>query len=339
MHMMQYHVSSKTAAYTSVSNEIPKHYQQHRLPGATFTECMQGPFGTVLRQMNTNGEWIVQQAQFFISKMVRIYPVALEPLGVLHCMLSGSVPTVLNGFGEVLLRENQIQFFYVPAGKGNQALFSKGYYESFQVGLSANYLSSFSQNGSPLSEQFQQLEQAAPKGSNAGTCPLSLQALDQIGKIKHCELQGLRKKLYYQARINDLMLLYLHALDDSQQLVVVNGNRYEKEMRQLASYITDNLENPLMIGQLAGKMGLHLQVMEKEFKKVHQQTIKSFIQDQRMKKACMLLADGKMSIIDVAYTVGYSDAAYFTNTFKKQLGLTPTEYQKRVKSSTDKGSQ
>ncbi|SEK49467.1 AraC-type DNA-binding protein [Chitinophaga rupis] len=337
--MMQYHVSSKTAAYTSVSNEIPKHYQQHRLPGATYTECMQGPFGTVLRQMIENGEWIVQQAQFFISKMVRIYPVALEPLGVLHCMLSGSVPTVLSGFGEVLLRENAMQFFYVPAGKGNTALFSKGYYESFQIGLSADYLSNFSQNGSPLSEQLLQLQQAAHKGSNAGTCPLSLQALDQIGKIKHCELQGHRRKLYYQARINDLMLLYLHALDDSQQLAVVNGNRYEKEMRQLASYITENLENPLMIGQLAGKMGLQLQVMEKEFKKVHQQTIKSFIQDQRMKKACMLLADGKMTIIDVAYTVGYSDAAYFANTFKKQLGLTPTEYQKRAKNNTGKDLQ
>jgi len=53
----------------------------------------------------------------------------------------------------------------------------------------------------------------------------------------------------------------------------------------------------------------------------------------------MLLADGKMTIIDVAYTVGYSDAAYFANTFKKQTGLTPTEYQKRAKGSTDKDVQ
>jgi AraC-like DNA-binding protein len=337
--MMQYRVSGKMVADTAVSNDVPKQYQHYLLPHATYKEYMQGPFGAVLRQMIVNDEWIVQQAQFFISKTVRIYPVSPEPRGVLHCMLTGNIAAVLSGFGEVQLRENEMQFLYVPAGAGNQALFTKGYYESFQVGLSAGYLARFVQNGSPLREQLIQLEQALPAGSNAGTCPLNLQALDQVERIKRCELQGHQLKIYYQARINDLMLLYLHALESRQRAPAPNNNRYEKEMQQLASYIIDNLENPLMIAQLAGKMGLHQQLLEKEFKKVHLQTIKSFIQDQRMKKACILLTEGKMPILDVAYTVGYSDAAYFTNTFKRLIGMTPTEFQKQTKANAGKDLQ
>jgi AraC-like DNA-binding protein len=170
----------------------------------------------------------------------------------------------------------------------------------------------------------------------SGSCTLSLQAMEQIEKMKHCQLKGSRRSLYYQARINDLMLLYMSGLEEEQQPRGNGPGKYEKEILQLATYIKDNLEKPLMIAQLADKLGLHLQVVEKEFKKVFHQTIKSFIQEQRLKRARILLADGKMPVIDVAYTVGYSDAAYFSNAFKKQFGITPTEYQRIKKDSTGK---
>ncbi len=334
--MIQYHVSGKMAAYTTVSNDIPKSHQQHLLAAATYTEFTQGPFGAILLQRVVNGDWTVQLAQFFISRLVRLYPVAMQPVGVLHCMLEGRVSCILQGFGDVMLREKELRFFYVPAGKRNLAMFSKGYYESFQVGLSPAYLSRFVHNGSPLQEVLRRLEHALPEGYEVGPCPLSLQTLDQVEKMRNTAFTGPSRKLYYQARINDLMLLYLSALEQVAKQRNGAVGKYEKEMKQLADYIADNLEKPLMVPQLARKMGLHLQVVEKEFKKVHLQTIKSFILEQRMKRARYLLAEGNMPIIEIAYTVGYGDAAYFSNVFKKQFGVTPTTYQKAKKDGRDK---
>jgi AraC-like DNA-binding protein len=335
--MMQYHVSTKMLAYTSVSNHIPKQYLQHHLPAATHTEFTSGPFGAILNQVIINGDWMVQLVQFFITRLVRLYPLTKEPLGALQCMLAGRVPCILRGFGDVLLREKELHFFYVPAGTRNLALFSKGYYESFQIGFSPAYLERFVQNGSPLKEVHYKLEHALPESGYAGSCALSLQAMEQVEKIRYCQLQGVRRKMYYQARINDLMLMYMDALENAEKKDITTHKKYEKEMQQLATYITDNLEKPLMIAQLADKLGLHLQVVEKEFKKVHHQTIKSFIQEQRLQRAKVLLANGKTPIIDIAYTVGYSDAAYFSNAFKKKFGITPTGYQKMRRDSPDKG--
>jgi AraC-like DNA-binding protein len=313
--MMQYHVAGKMLADTTIRPEIPKQYRHYQLPFATTAESISGPFGAVLNQGVVCDDWAIQLVQFFISKQVRLYPVAQRPLGMLYCMLQGHVPCILPGIGDIMLREKELHFFYVPAGNRNLALFSRGYYETFQIGFSPSYLSRF----------------ALSQSGYAGSCPLSLDAIEQIEKIKQCQLKGTRRHLYYQARINDLMLMYISALEDHHQQRLIAVSKYESEMHQLSAYIKDNLEKPLMIAQLADKLGLHLQAMEKEFKKVHKQTVKSYIQEQRMKRARLLLAESKMHVIDVAYTVGYADAAYFSNVFKKQFGMTPTTYQKILK--------
>jgi len=329
--MMQYHVSGKMLESTTIRPEIPKQYQHFQLPSATTVESTSGPFGAVLNQIVAGDDWAIQLVQFFISKQVRLYPVAQRPLGMLHCMLQGHVPCILQGVGDIMLREKELHFFYVPAANRNLALFSRGYYESFQIGFSSGYLSRFAQNGSPLKEVYYKLEQAPSQSGYAGSCTLSLQAMEQVEKIKQCQLKGMRRQLYYQARINDLMLMYIAALEDHHQQKITSVSKHENEMHQLSAYIKDNLEKPLMIALLAERLGLHLQAMEKEFKKVYKQTIKSYIQEQRMKRARLLLADGQMHVIDVAYTVGYADAAYFSNAFKKQFGMTPTTYQKILK--------
>jgi AraC-like DNA-binding protein len=334
--MMQYQVSGKMLAGTTMRHDIPKQFQHHQFPFATQTEFTSGPFGAILNQVVSNDVWMIQLVQFFISKPVRMYPVTPKPLGALHCMLKGRVPCLLQGFGDVVLREKELHFFYVPAGARNLALFSRGYYESFQIGFSPAYLARFAQNYTPLNEIYHKLENNLSESAYAGSCGLSLQAMEQVEKIRHCQLKGARSHLFYEARINDLMLMYMSALEGNREQKLNGISKHEEEMRQLSAYITENLEKPLMVAQLADKLGLHLQVVEKEFKKLYHQTLKSFIQEQRMKKARLLLADGKMPVIEVAYTVGYADAAYFSNAFKKQFGITPTAYQKMKKVSPDK---
>ena len=47
---------------------------------------------------------------------------------------------------------------------------------------------------------------------------------------------------------------------------------------------------------------------------------------QRINEAKRLLAQGNALIYEVAMKVGYNDAKYFSQVFKKSTGLTPIEY-------------
>ena len=44
-----------------------------------------------------------------------------------------------------------------------------------------------------------------------------------------------------------------------------------------------------------------------------------------------LLRQGKLKVYEIAEACGYRDITYFSGTFKKLVGLTPSEYQNQVK--------
>ena len=46
-----------------------------------------------------------------------------------------------------------------------------------------------------------------------------------------------------------------------------------------------------------------------------------------MDKAKELLATTQLSMKEICAKVGYSDPNYFSKTFKKNVGVTPTEYR------------
>ncbi len=66
------------------------------------------------------------------------------------------------------------------------------------------------------------------------------------------------------------------------------------------------------------------------FKKETGQTIFSYLTDVRISQAKTLLATGNLPITSVAQRVGYEDIYYFSNVFKKNTGLSPTQYRKMI---------
>ena len=51
----------------------------------------------------------------------------------------------------------------------------------------------------------------------------------------------------------------------------------------------------------------------------------------RIQKAMGLLRQGMLKVYEIAEACGYRDITYFSGTFKKLVGLTPSEYQNQVK--------
>ena len=57
-----------------------------------------------------------------------------------------------------------------------------------------------------------------------------------------------------------------------------------------------------------------------------------FIRNIKFKAACKLLMERKLNISEVAYELGFDDPKYFSVAFKKEIGMTPSEYIKQSNS-------
>jgi AraC-like DNA-binding protein len=57
-----------------------------------------------------------------------------------------------------------------------------------------------------------------------------------------------------------------------------------------------------------------------------------FIRIIKLKRAAKLLLEGKLSVTQVAYEIGFSSPAQFTRAFAKQFNCVPSEYSSKNKS-------
>lgn len=75
-------------------------------------------------------------------------------------------------------------------------------------------------------------------------------------------------------------------------------------------------------------VGMGSKQLYRKLKAMTGKTPVEYIRDIRMHKASMLLKEGKFSVSEVMYMVGFSNSSYFSKCFSKAFGMTPTEYMK-----------
>jgi DNA-binding response OmpR family regulator len=118
-----------------------------------------------------------------------------------------------------------------------------------------------------------------------------------------------------------------------QPLSHFNGTTVSKVeydfMKRLRHIVMDNLsDNELGIGKLAGMMNVSGGTLSKKVKANTGLTVNEYIRICRLKKAAQLLADNKYRINEVAYLTGFSTPSYFTQSFRKEFGVLPSEFVK-----------
>lgn len=58
------------------------------------------------------------------------------------------------------------------------------------------------------------------------------------------------------------------------------------------------------------------------------QTAVEFVRNIRLKRAAQLLKQQQLNVSEVTYEVGFTDLQYFRTCFKKEFGVSPSEYAK-----------
>lgn len=102
---------------------------------------------------------------------------------------------------------------------------------------------------------------------------------------------------------------------------------------KMCDIIDANVPNAnLSVESLCNELGISRSGLFAKIKAVSGTTPNNIIQDARLKAAASLLSEGRFSIGDISYIVGFCSPSYFTKCFTKQFGVGPREWVDRDRS-------
>ncbi len=95
---------------------------------------------------------------------------------------------------------------------------------------------------------------------------------------------------------------------------------------QVREIVYRQLGNPsLSVSMLAEALFMSRTKLYNEWKKVSDVSLNEFIKSMRLSEAKVLLTDRGFTVQEAAYAVGYPDANYFSTSFKKEFGCSPSK--------------
>lgn len=118
-----------------------------------------------------------------------------------------------------------------------------------------------------------------------------------------------------------------------QKIRYMPADKYDR-IRPAISYIENRFrEEMITADQLAECCGISYSYLKRLFLERFQVTPQKYVSNMRINYACDLLSTGDYSVEAVAASAGYSSIYYFSRQFKNIVGITPTEYIRKCRSS------
>ena len=131
-------------------------------------------------------------------------------------------------------------------------------------------------------------------------------------------------------------LLHLHPNAPAKEAKLENELIFLKKKEDVSNkYVQAAIEyiekhypdSDFSVGNLAESLSVSEGHISRLFKSETDNSINNYLTKYRIRKAMDYLKDINTKVYEVADKVGYQDIAYFSNTFKKLVGKTPSDYQ------------
>ena len=159
------------------------------------------------------------------------------------------------------------------------------------------------------------LRKAAERG---GVHPIYL---DQISSEYAAEIENLSSAPMIASLMQKMFLSYCRLVRKHCL------KKYSLAVQKAILIIDADLSSDLSASVLATSQGISLGYLSTIFKKETGQTISEYIRRRRMEYATYLLSATELQIQTIALHCGIMDVQYFSRIFKKQLGITPSQYR------------
>ena len=102
----------------------------------------------------------------------------------------------------------------------------------------------------------------------------------------------------------------------------------QAEMETAIQFFNDNYNTEISIEEYAASRGMSVSWFIRNFKQYAHTTPMQYLMERRMTNAQMLLETTSYNITEIGNLVGYENPLYFSRIFRKQKGMSPSEYRR-----------
>ena len=133
-----------------------------------------------------------------------------------------------------------------------------------------------------------------------------------------------------QIRLKDFYAKHYFANTDNN---TAQGSKRDTEfMKQLIELIEKRLSDvEIDVLQIASSLAMSRRTLYGKVKALTGQSVVEFIRNYRLRKAAQMLMEEDVQISEVMVRVGIDNASYFSRVFRKEFGMSPSEFALNIK--------
>jgi len=172
---------------------------------------------------------------------------------------------------------------------------------------------------------------------NGPMCKLFFNAYHIQNRVYSCpEIKELFDNLFQKVRANEPYHLFSAEVALVFQQICTkiylkehSALPYPDYIQKVKKLLDDNLLSNISLDEILNQTFIGKTTLIRCFKKYYGVTPHKYLLDSKLSIAQQEISTSPDSIKNIAAKLGFSDAYYFSNTFKKKFGCSPSEYRKQ----------
>lgn len=130
-----------------------------------------------------------------------------------------------------------------------------------------------------------------------------------------------------QIRYNAELIESSHLSRFREYGMQAGGDSKDEYIRLSVAYIRDNFHKDIGLPDVAEQLGITQSYLSRLFKEKTSYTFLEYLTCYRLRKALQLLHNRSLKINEIAHQTGFRDHGYFTQLFRRYIGVTPGQFR------------
>ena len=105
----------------------------------------------------------------------------------------------------------------------------------------------------------------------------------------------------------------------------------DQRVKEMCGFINAHFQEPLELSKIAAEAHISVREAIRCFNNILSMTPHQYLQERRLAAAKYLLTNTQLPIIDIAMQSGFNYSSYFSKIFRRNIGMSPNEYRKKLK--------
>lgn len=155
-----------------------------------------------------------------------------------------------------------------------------------------------------------------------------------VSQLLDCPYRGMARQMFYESRVLDLITRQMDGFYRKPDRPDLKGfSPSEREgIRQVKIRISQSLENPPGLFELARLAGMSHTKLNRGFRAVFGTTVFGYLRQCRLSESYRLMEKGEMNLAEIAYATGFSSPSHFAKAFSTRFGIQPSICMKTMMS-------